>query len=368
MSEAIAHVLRQRGFRAGRLRIGYQSCDDSTAQAGIFDEAKCAANAKLYAQTPAVLGEIGPYNSGCAYGQIPIANRARLAMISPTNSDIALTHATPSAPEGLVESLYPTGERNYVRIFPREDAQAAAAALFVRDTGARRVAVLSDGGYGEGLAFHFSRTARKLGIDVVLSRRWHPKARRYDRLADAVARAAPDAVYLAGLLDSNGGRVIGAMRARLPSKTELVVGDGFLPIARLFETAGSAARGVRVTRPGLSPDRLPREGRHFAAGLAATQGTQPVYFESVYAAQAAELLLDAIARSDGTRDSVVAALRRAHVRRGLLGSIAFNSEGDMTRPAVTVFRALRGGGSALVTSTDGAETVRVIGVPPELLR
>ena len=51
MSEAIAYVLRQRGFRAGRLRIGYQSCDDSTAQAGIFDEAKCAANAKLYAHT-----------------------------------------------------------------------------------------------------------------------------------------------------------------------------------------------------------------------------------------------------------------------------------------------------------------------------
>ena len=71
MSEAIAHVLRQRRFRAGRLRIGYQSCDDSTAQAGNYDEAKCAANAKLYAQTAAVIGEIGPFNSGCAYGQIP---------------------------------------------------------------------------------------------------------------------------------------------------------------------------------------------------------------------------------------------------------------------------------------------------------
>ena len=133
MSEAIAHVLRQRGFRAGRLRIGYQSCDDSTAQAGIADEEKCAANAKLYADTPAVIGVIGPYNSYCAIGQIPIANRARLAMISPTNSDVALTHPTPLAPEGHLEDLYPTGERNYVRVYPREDAQAAAAALFARD-------------------------------------------------------------------------------------------------------------------------------------------------------------------------------------------------------------------------------------------
>jgi branched-chain amino acid transport system substrate-binding protein len=368
MSEAIAYVLRQRGFRAGRLRIGYQSCDDSTAQAGIADEEKCAANAKLYADSPAVVGLIGPYNSYCAIGQIPIANRARLAMISPTNSDVALTHQTPFAPEGHLEELYPTGERNYVRIYPREDAQAAAAALFARDARGRRVAVLSDGGFGEGFAFHFARTARKLGLDVVFRRRWKPKARRYHRLADAVARASPDAVYVAGLLDANGGRVIRNVRARLSPGTELIANDGFLPVAKLFETAGPGARGVHITRSGLSPDSLPREGRHFVARFAATQGTRPVYFESVYAAQSAELLLDAIARSDGTRGSVVAALRRTRMERGLLGSIAFDSEGDITRAPVTVFRALRGGGSRLVASTDGAEPVRVISVTSELLK
>ena len=273
MSEAIAYVLRQRGFRAGRLRIGYQSCDDSTAQAGIFDDAKCAANAKLYAQTPAVIGEIGPFNSGCAYGQIPIANRAGLAMISPTNSDIGLTHATPLAPEGLVASLYPTGERNYVRIFPREDAQAAAAALFARDIGARRVAVLSDGGYGEGFALHFSRAARRLGIDVLPARRWNPKARSYDRLADAVARADPDAVYVAGLLDSNGGRVIRDLRAKLPSSSELIANEGFLPVAALFRapdprraaSTSPAPAGPRIgfhPRGGSSsPSSLPRRER-----------------------------------------------------------------------------------------------------------
>jgi ABC-type branched-subunit amino acid transport system substrate-binding protein len=93
-----------------------------------------------------------------------------------------------------------------------------------------------------------------------------------------------------------------------------------------------------------------------------------VYFESVYAAQAAELLLDAIARSNGSRESVVAALRRTHVERGLLGGIAFDSEGDMTRAPVTIFRALRGGGSELVTSTEGAQTLRTISVSSELLR
>ena len=367
MGEAIAHVLRQRGFRAGRLRIGYQSCDDSTAQAGIADEEKCAANAKLYADSEAVVGVIGPYNSYCAFGQVPIANRARLAMISPTNSDVALTHPTPFAPEGHLEDLHPTGERSYFRIFPREDAQAAAAAVFASGARARRVAVLSDGGYGEGFAFYFARAARRLGLDVVFRRRWNPKARRYDRLAGAVARAAPDAVYVAGLFDTNGGRVVRDVRARLSPGTELIANDGLLPVAKLFETAGPAARGVYLTRPGLSPGSLPREGRHFVAQFAATQGTRPVYFESVYAAQAAELLLDAIARSDGTRGSVVAALRRTRLERGLLGSIAFDSEGDVTRAPVTVFRARRGGGSELVTSTEGAAPVHVVSVPSTLL-
>ena len=154
-----------------------------------------------------------------------------------------------------------------------------------------------------------------------------------------------------------------ATRERLSTATDLIANDGFLPVAKLFATAGPAAGGVYVVRPGLSPEGLPREGRHFVAQFAATQGTRPVYFESVYAAQAAGLLLDAIAASDGTRESVVARLGRTHLERGLLGDIAFDSEGDITRAPVTVFRAVRGGGSALVTSTEGAHAVRVIGVP-----
>jgi ABC-type branched-subunit amino acid transport system substrate-binding protein len=92
-----------------------------------------------------------------------------------------------------------------------------------------------------------------------------------------------------------------------------------------------------------------------------------VYIESVYAAQATALLLDAIARSAGSRRSVVTALRHGRVQRSLLGSIAFDPEGDMEPAVATVFRALRGGGSGQVSGTAGAEAVRAISVPPELL-
>ncbi len=46
MAKAIELVFRKQGFRAGKYRVAYQSCDDSTSQIGLFDVPKCAANAK----------------------------------------------------------------------------------------------------------------------------------------------------------------------------------------------------------------------------------------------------------------------------------------------------------------------------------
>jgi ABC-type branched-subunit amino acid transport system substrate-binding protein len=221
--------------------------------------------------------------------------------------------------------------------------------------------VLSDGGYGETQAFHFARAAGRLGVRVVLARRWRPDARGYGWLADSVAGAQPDAVFLSGLLDSNGGQLVEDLRNGLPGATELIGNEGFLPIARLFAASDGAARGMYVSSSALPLEGLPREGRHFASRFAATQAGRPIEPESVYAAQAAEVLLDAIASSDGSRASVVAALRRASVTRGLIGSFRFDRAADMTSAPTTFVRVRRVGGSTTVTSTEGAEVVRVIG-------
>ena len=53
MMEAIKFILKQHDFKAGKYKIGYQSCDDSTAQPGKWDSAKCSANANAYARTRA---------------------------------------------------------------------------------------------------------------------------------------------------------------------------------------------------------------------------------------------------------------------------------------------------------------------------
>jgi hypothetical protein len=76
MTEAIRFVFEQRDFKAGPYTLGYQSCDDSTAQAGGYDPYKSFSNAKAYARNLALLGVVGPFNSGCADVQIPTTNQA----------------------------------------------------------------------------------------------------------------------------------------------------------------------------------------------------------------------------------------------------------------------------------------------------
>ena len=50
MTKAIAYMFKQAGYKAGKYTVGYQSCDDSTAQAGKWAPAKCSANAGNYAR------------------------------------------------------------------------------------------------------------------------------------------------------------------------------------------------------------------------------------------------------------------------------------------------------------------------------
>jgi DNA-binding SARP family transcriptional activator/ABC-type branched-subunit amino acid transport system substrate-binding protein/streptogramin lyase len=369
MSAAIEYVLRAHHFEAGRFRVGYQSCDDSTSQTGTFDEGKCASNARLYAATPAVIGEIGPFNSGCAYVQIPILDAAKgpFPMISPTNSDVPLTRPDPRAAPGNFDRLYPSGRRNYTRIYPTEDIQAAANALFLHALGTRSVAVLSDGGYGEAEATFFRMVAKRLGLTVVASVEWDPRAGGYAALASGIKRLRPDAIFLSGLLDSNGGAVVRALRGRLPNAT-LLGTDGFLPISGLFATAGQAAKGMYVSLPGLTTGSIAPQGRFFVRDFAATQPGQGVDQAAVYAAQAAEVLLDAIAQSDGTRGSVTRQLFTIRVRHGIIGDFGFDRRGDVTPAPITILRAARGGGANSVMSYQGAAIVRVVRPPRSLIR
>jgi YVTN family beta-propeller protein len=360
MSEAILHVLRSHSFRAGRYTLAYQSCDHSTAQTGLYDPQKCVANTKAYAGNADVIGVVGPYNSGCAYGEIPIANHAALPIVSPTNSDVGLTRVALGAPRGALRALYPTGRRTYARLMSPDDVEAAADALVVQRLGARSVFVVDDGGYGTAFVPYFRLAAARLGLRVVGSAQWNPHDLRLSMLAARARRSRPQAVYLCGLIDDGAGKVLAALRRALPKAVPLVGCDGLLPASLLFEQAGPAARGTYISIEGLVNERLGPTGKRFLRDFGATQPGSRVDIAAVYAAQAAELLLAAIARSDGTRASVSSELLESRVDAGLLGSFAIDADGDPVPAPVTIVRLEHGGGSDVIASHEGARVDRVI--------
>ena len=359
MAQAIAFVLRQHRFRAGRFRVAYQSCDDALATTGLFDEPKCAANGRAYAHNDDVIGVIGTLHSACATSVLPELNRAPggpLAMISPINSFVGLTRSALGVDPSLPASLYPTGRRNYVRVFPTDDLQGAALALLARDAGRKRVFVLTDGnpGYGALMALGFETAAGRLGLTIAGKAAWDPGAKAYAALADRVAAARPAAVFLGGLLDTNGARVARDLRARLGPSVALLAPDGFTPLSLFVEQAGKAAIGVHVSLGGVVTERLPAAGTRFVERFSPTQAGAEIEPSAVYAAQAAEVLLDAIARSDGTRSSVLHELfRTTGARTACSATSRFDRNGDITERPVTILRAERPGGSNAVVSIRG---------------
>ena len=252
-------------------------------------------------------------------------------MVSPLNSYLGLTRSAPGAPANELESLYPSGERNFARVYPTDDRQASALAIVAERERAQRVFALDDGDplYGGMLADRFAREAQDRGMEVVGRLGWDPTARDYDELAATVAAARPDALFLGGTLSSNGAAVVRALRAALGRRATVLLPDGFTGTELLVDEAGGAATGAYVSVTGLTTEDLPAEGQRIAAELAETLPGVPIEPSAIYAATAAEVLLDAIESSDGTRASVVDHLLATDAPATGTGPVRFDRNGDL---------------------------------------
>jgi branched-chain amino acid transport system substrate-binding protein len=358
MVAAIRFVLAQHGFKAGRYSVGYQSCDDSTAQNPQGDLAKCAANAKAYAATQSVIGVIGAWYSACSGAELPILGSSKtgsLALVSPTNTQPGLTHASGGSAPGEPGRYYPTERRNFARLVAPDDFQGIAAVLLARQLRLRSVFVLDDAeSYGLDVAVGFKRAARSLGLRLAGSASWDVSQSNFDNLARRVARVRPAAVLLGGFACPHCGVLIKELRKRIPT-ARLIAPDGFLPIKLLVKAVGSSANGMFVIEPGLPPSRFGALGQKLQQKFGASSaenGGAPV------AGQAVEILLAALARSDGSRSSVTSHVLADPVHGGILGDFSFDRNGDLTPSSVTIHRVRRGG-----------ETIdRVIRVPSRLVR
>ena len=333
ISRAILWALAQKGYKAGNLKIGYQSCDDSTAQTGGWDSGKCATNGRLYASNRSVIGVVGTFNSGCAKIIVPIINRAHpgpMAMVSPANTNVGLTKKwDPGEPQ----KYYPTGVRNYARVVATDDVQGPADAIYAKSIGIKKVYVLNDKQtYGFGVATTYKNAAKKLGLQVVGFKGWDAKQSSYEALANLIKQSGAQAVFLGGIACNNGAKLMQDIKATNPG-IKLTMPDGFSdPNAN-----GAVANGALISVAGSSPDQLKGAGATFVKSFGKQIGTTPNPY-AAYGAQAMLLMLQAVAAGNGDRAKTTKAIFGIHITNGILGNFTINAAGDTNLAPITIYR------------------------------
>jgi branched-chain amino acid transport system substrate-binding protein len=307
---AIRLVVEQAGGTAGAYLVTVQGYDDSTAAAGGWDGPTCTANGHAHVANANEVAVIGTFNSGCAELEVPILDQAAggpMTMISHANSYPGLLRVWgPGEPE----KYYPGGVRNYGRISTSDNYAADAQAVFAHTSlHVKRCFVASDGFlYGNKLVAEFRTAAKVQHVKIVGSGHWSPAAHSYKKLWTKAAKKKPDCVFLGGYADSNGARLIkdkvkvlgSNKKVRLLGPTSF---GGYPNIDGLKQAQGMFVTWSDMPNISVLADRG-AQVKSFLTAFKAKTGHDVSAYEALYGAAVAQLMLKAIAASDGTRAGV----------------------------------------------------------------
>ncbi len=312
------------------------------------------------------MGLIGPFNASVARREIPLANDAHLAMISPAVSSRCLTKE-PFLPAGLSRThvaisckavglptpleLRPTGINNFFRLVTTDDLQGPAAADYgYKNLLLRRVAVLSDHeAYGQALASGFMTRFTKLGGSIVDNFDFDPNS--HLDLTAFMRHAKGDgaqAIYYGGVT-ANHGCVIRAQMASVFSPGEaapFLGGDGIAKDPNCVRNAGANAVGIYATVAAAAPDIIPNAQPVITAFKAQyrnasdySEYTIPAYDSVAILYGAIDRALTAAGGKVPARDAVVGQVAATSGFAGASGTFGFDGAGDTTLRVLSVFES-----------------------------
>lgn len=347
--------------RIGDFAVSLVVADDTSG--GVPNGSQGVTNVRKFLDDSALIAMIGPLNASVARKEIPVANEANLAMVSPATSNPCLTRdlflpaqlnpsraAVSCKDAGLPagSDLRPTHLNNYFRLATTDDLQGPAAADYLNKTlHLLRVAVISDHEvYGQGLAASFTARLQNLGGTVVGRLDVDPK-----KTADvpgflkAMKQAGAQAVYYGGASRDHGCAIRADMKAIFESgyATPFISGDGVAYDPRCIKDADGNVSGLYATVPFVDATARPEAAQAIAAfksafGNVSDYGpyTMPAYDATavLYAA------LERAVRSSGygipDRGNVISQLSVTSGFSGATGMIGFDRAGDTTNRFVSV--------------------------------
>src|SRR5215207_7966915 len=227
------------GGKAGAHTIKYESLDDSTAQAGSWTPEAESANALKAAQDEATAVYIGAFNSGASKVSIPILSEAGVPQISPANTYVGLTTNDPGSEPGEPDKYYPTGDRTYTRIVPKDTIQAAALVTLMKADGCTKVAMTNDKEvYGAGLSRVIELSAKTQGLELTGNDAIDKTASNFRSVAAKAKGAGADCYLYSGITANNAVQQFKDFAAALGPDAKLYGPDGVAETGFVSEKEG----------------------------------------------------------------------------------------------------------------------------------
>ncbi len=336
MVQGIKLALKEANNKAGDVTINYESLDDSTAQAGNWDPGQTAQNARKVAQDDKAVGYIGEFNSGASAVSIPILNEGNIPQVSPANTYVGLTTDEPGSEKGEPAKYYPTGQRTYLRIVPRDTVQSAALLTLMKQDGCTKVAIANDKEtYGAGLARLMEIQAKDIGVDITSNEGIDKSAPNFRSYASKIKGEGADCFVFAGVTANGAVQIYKDVSAAIPNG-KLYGPDGVCESGFTNPSKGGVPKSVgakfKCTVATLDLQSYPG-GQEFLDSFKQEYGGQSPDPYAIYGYEAAKLFIDTLSGlGDKATDktAVLQALFDTKDRDSALGTYSFDENGDTT--------------------------------------
>ncbi len=274
-----------------------------------------------------VVALIGDATSSGSLAIAPVAQRARVPMVTPAATSPSVTE--------LGDHIF--------RMSFTDPAQAAAMAVFATKTlKVKRVAVIRalDNEYALGLAEAFRAKLAEAGGEVVADEGYSADMDDLSPIIAAVAKTSPDAVYLPDYHTAVARIAVAARAAGL--QAHLLGGDGW-DAAELLEDAGAELEGGCFTTH-WHPSMTGVASARFVERYRAVYNETPDAIAAL-GYDTVQLIADAWARA-GSQAGLREAIAATEGFDGVTGTIRFDDTGNATATPVVV--RIRGGDAEVV--------------------
>ncbi|MFB7309153.1 branched-chain amino acid ABC transporter substrate-binding protein [Streptomyces sp. NPDC056192] len=294
-------------------------------------------NATKFIDNKAVLGIVGPLNSGVAQSMQKPLNDASLTQVSPANTGTELTQG----------NNWKTGDKQrpfktYFRTATTDQIQGAFAAKYLyNDAKVKNVYLIDDQKpYGAGLAASFKATFTELGGKIVGADHVNPDDRDFNAVVTKVKKSGAKAVYYGG--EYPAGAPL-SQQLKDSVKIPLMGGDGMYSAD--FIKLNKKAQGDIATSVGKPVEELDSAKKFIADyKTAGYKDAYEAYGGSTYDATWAiiEAVKAVVADNKGklpddARAKVLAAMSKVQFD-GVTGPVSFDEYGDTTNTMMTAYQ------------------------------